>query len=52
MNIKKRDFNIALSISNENNLRPRVVKDKTIYSRKQKHKNQLKGENLCLLKIN
>ena len=38
MNIKKRDFNIALSLSNEINLRPRVVKDKTIYSRKDKHK--------------
>ena len=48
----KRDLNIHLSLANEINLRPRVVKDKTVYSRKQKHKNQLKGENLCLLKIN
>ena len=48
----KRDLNIAMSLSNEISLRPRVVKDKTIYSRKQKHKNQSKGENLCLLKIN
>lgn len=37
MNIK-RDFNIALSLANEINLRPRVVKDKTVYTRKQKHK--------------
>ena len=46
MNIKKRDFNIALSLSNEINLRPRVVKDKTIYSRKQKHKRRVVDERL------
>ena len=50
MNIKKRDFNIALSLANEINLRPRVVKDKTKYTRKQKHKQ--KEKNLCLQKIN
>ena len=50
MNIKKRDFNIALSLSNEINLRPRVVKDKTKYTRKQKHKQ--KEKNICLQKIN
>ena len=49
MNIKKRDFNIALSLANEINLRPRVVKDKTKYTRKQKHKQ--KEKNICLQKI-
>ena len=34
----KRDLNIHLSLSNEINLRPRDVKDKTKYTRKQKHK--------------
>lgn len=46
MNMKKRDFNIALSLSNEISLRPRVVKDKTVYSRKQKHKRRAIDERL------
>lgn len=46
MNIKKRDFNIALSLSNEISLRPRVVKDKTVYSRKEKHKKKAIDERL------
>ena len=46
----KRDLNIHLSLANEINLRPRVVKDKTVYSRKQKHKQ--KEKNLCSLTIN
>ena len=46
----KRDLNIHLSLANEINLRPRVVKDKTKYTRKQKHKQ--KEKNLCLQKIN
>ena len=42
----KRDLNIHLSLANEINLRPRVVKDKTVYSRKQKHKRRVVDERL------
>ena len=42
----KRDFNIALSLANEINLRPRIVRDKTVYSRKQKHKQKVVNEKL------
>ena len=40
--MKKRDFNIVLSISREISLRDRIVKDKTRYTRKEKHKKILK----------
>lgn len=36
--MKKRDLNIVLSISHEIDLRPRVVKSKKNYCRKEKHK--------------
>ena len=42
----KRDLNIALSLANEINLRPRIVRDKTVYSRKQKHKQKVIDEKL------
>ena len=40
--MRKRDFNIALSISREISLRSRIVKDKTRYTRKEKHKKIVK----------
>ena len=42
----KRNLNIHLSLANEINLRPRVVKDKTVYSRKDKHKKKVIDERL------
>ena len=42
----KRDLNIHLSLANEINLRPRIVRDKTVYSRKQKHKQKVIDEKL------
>lgn len=42
----KRDLNIHLSLANEINLRPRIVRDKTVYSRKQKHKQKVVDEKL------
>lgn len=40
--MKKRDYNIIASISGEISLRPRVVKNKKIYARKEKHKKDFK----------
>lgn len=40
--MKKRDQTIQKSYKREINLQTKVVKDKSEYSRKQKHKNQIK----------
>lgn len=40
--MKQRDQNIKKAYTRELNLQTKVVKDKSEYSRKQKHKNQIK----------